>query len=204
MEMQTEVRTKATSQIERLRTEAAKNPVFAAVSLVFALRQRARQQVTMSRLKVVMAAEGYNYTKMQLEDVLVFLSSIHIGVLDRSARGRIRALKGIKVTLQSLGAAALTKQDKLEQYSAASRFIKLPTIVGEKPTAPHASPAPKLVPKPVEPKVEAPKVPPGQPSAKRQYPASLIVTVDGNDIEFELPQKVTMEQFFKILGSLYE
>ncbi len=181
----------------RLRDEAARNPVFSAVAHAFALRQRARQQITMARLKVAMASEGYEFTRVQLEQVLKFLASQNLGTLDYGPKGRVRALKNIKVTLQSIGLAAVAGKQSFERLRVPSKFIKLPETKEVSTADVFATPAPP----------PTHKVPPFTPADKhksRQYQAAMTVTVDGEEIRFDIPKKVTMEQFFKILAGLYE
>lgn len=109
-----------------LREEANKNPVFNTICRVLASRYRTRQQITMQALKATMKKQGLEFTKQQYEDVLKFMARVGIGHLDKGPRGRIRALKGIKVTLQSVGKAALAGQDQLNNFKSQVKFAKVP------------------------------------------------------------------------------
>jgi len=89
--------------INRLKDEAKSNPVWNAVAHVFALRQRARHQVTVAALSQRMRAEGFDWTDEQYADVLKLLSQCGIGRLEIDGKGRPVAIKDIRLTLQSIG-----------------------------------------------------------------------------------------------------
>lgn len=200
MEISTTVQTalvQPSKTVLALREEAAKNPVFNAVAHIFAIRRRARQQVTIQRLQVAMTQEGFTFTRNQYENVIKFLASQNLGTLERNHKGRIRALKNIKVTLQSIGLAAIARKNTFDKFSVPNRFIKLPVLKTDSTEMEAATVQPK-------PPKSPPPFTPTPENRARQYEAGMVVTVDGEEIRFELPKKVTMEQFFKILAGLYE
>lgn len=111
--------------INRLKEEATKNPVANAVFHVFALRQRARHNLTINGLKQKMKLEGFSYSTEQYGEILKLLDSLGIGKVDRDPKGRIRALKGVQTSLQSIGAAAVGTDDKLKNFRPKPKFMKL-------------------------------------------------------------------------------
>lgn len=122
--------------IMALRQEANKNAAFNAVCKVFAGRERSRQQITIVSLKAAMKKHGFDFTAGQYEDILKTLARAGIGHLDKSAKGRIRALKGIKVTLQSVGKAALANGTQINNFRPQVKFMKVPQVInGKKATA---------------------------------------------------------------------
>jgi hypothetical protein len=56
-----------------------------------------------------MQREGFNYDSEQNKQSLLFLASIGVGVIDRDLKGNVRSLKNIRVMLQNVGLAALSK-----------------------------------------------------------------------------------------------
>lgn len=111
--------------VTKLREEATKNPCMNAVCHIFALRERARQTVTVNGLRVAMAREGFVFTRTQYEEVLKFLSSLGIGTLDFDLNQRIKALTQINVTLQSIGLTAVSKKSMFDKYVQTPIFNKL-------------------------------------------------------------------------------
>lgn len=109
----------------RLREEANKNKVFHSICGIFALRERTRRQISIVNLIMVTRKEGFEFTRVQLEDVLKFLASLGIGRLDYAKKNRLRALKDIRVTLQSIGLAALAKQETLTKFNIPTEFMSL-------------------------------------------------------------------------------
>lgn len=167
--------------VEQLRSEAAKNPVFSAVAHLFVSRDRTRQQITLSNLRISMGREGFHYTKEEYTQVLKFMANLGLGRLDFDSENNIRALKDIKITLQSIGYAALGKEDKLVKFVPAPMFQELPvTKQVQKVIAPPA------------PKPEAPS-----------YPTKLIVNIDGHEAIISLPKGLTTSELGLLLNALF-
>ena len=114
-----------TDIVESLKKEAKDNPVFSAVAHVFAVRQRARQEVTMKRLLAKMKAEGFSYTESDYSPVLKFLAHLGFGRLETNAKGQVLALRDIKTTLQSIGAVACGEKGKLQSFNKRHQFGRL-------------------------------------------------------------------------------
>jgi hypothetical protein len=91
--------------IRRIRTQAQMDVVFDNVCRLFANRQRSRQDITIQTLQLTTKAAGYNYSRDQHVGVLLFLSSIGVGELERK-NAKVVALRNIKYNLQSIGAVA--------------------------------------------------------------------------------------------------
>lgn len=162
--------------IEQMRIKAATVPHFNAVFHLFAARERARAQVTLSTLRLSMAQEGFKFTDEQYSEVLQFLASLGIGRLDMDSKNRVRALKDIKVTLQSVGQAAVGKQASLAKFSVANSYTDLP-----KQEIKAAAPAPIK-----------------QAPAKVEFTSSLVVYVDGKPV-IEFPQNLTPKELGDLL-----
>lgn len=92
--------------IEALQKEAKENPVSNAVFHVWALRKRTRNVVVLQSLYNKMKKEGFNYSKAEYAPTLQLVAVLGFGTLHKDAKGRIRGLKDIKTTLQSIGTVA--------------------------------------------------------------------------------------------------
>lgn len=170
-----------------IKVEAAKNPVFSAVCHIFALRERARQEITMSRLMYATAKEGYSFTKQQHADVLKFLASIGIGKLDIDARGNIKALRGIRVTLQSIGMAGVGDKVDLAKFEPS---VKFNSIVPPKFSNGVGA-------------VHVPVPPPQTPRGAPRHAANFTVFMDGKPVVFEVPKGVTTQELVNVLSAIF-
>lgn len=90
----------------KIAEKAKTDIVLKSVCQVFAKRQRARTQITVTHLHRVMKINGFDFAKSQYVDVLRFLANIGVGSLQASPRGEVIALSHIKYRLQSIGKAA--------------------------------------------------------------------------------------------------
>lgn len=172
------------NMVENLRKEAKNNPVFHTICKLFAARERARQQVTLSNLRLTTAKEGFNFTKQQHEQVLKFLASVGVGKLDIDTKGELRALKDIRFTLQSIGAAAIAKSEGLDKFKMQAQFNSLPT-------------------KDTQEKKYSTARAPLKADVSGRYAAALVVRIDGQSVQFELPKGVTTKELGEILSTLY-
>lgn len=176
----TSTKTVAKNLVSMLRQEAEKNKVFNSVCHVFAMRERTRQQVTIQSLQITMEKEKFTFTKPQLEGVLKFMATLGIGTLEYDRHGSVRALKNIRVTLQSIGLAALSRKESLDKFQAAPVFKSL-VIDMEKPKVAAAAP---LI-------------------GDQRFTASLSVNIYGKTLIFELPKGVSMQELSNILANIY-
>lgn len=112
--------------VESLKYELETNKVSNAVFHVFALRQRARNDITLESLAIKMKSEGFNYPASELAHVLKFLANVGVGRLELDSRGRVKALRDIKIKLQSIGQAACGQVSRVDMNKQRHRFTTLP------------------------------------------------------------------------------
>lgn len=194
--------------VEKLRNEAAKNPVFSAICHVFAIRERTRQQVTMGTLRIVMSQEGFNFESVRYEECLRFLADLGLGRLDFAPNGKVRALKDIRTTLQSIGQAALntSPNGKLENFRPRAVFTNLPAPTPTTPVIEAVKSSNGNGGKHVEEVVQKAKetqqqqtVAPKKVDSPR-YSATLGVKFDGKMVSFDLPGGITAQELGVILA----
>jgi hypothetical protein len=154
------------SMVRGLQEEATKDSAFRDVCHVFAQRERARSQVTIASLSQTMVEEGFKYNRDDYGRVLRKLGGLGVGSLEKNKKGRVIALKDIKVTLQSIGAAALKQKEKLENFKMRNNYRTL-TAVAEM----------------IKPK-ENPLAGPGG------FPVSITVVINGKPVNFRVPKEL--------------
>lgn len=118
--------------IETLKHDADKDAAFNAVCHVFALRKRARHMVSLRALTKKMEAEGFKYSTEQYASILKRLATLGVGRLETDAKGKVRALRDIKLTLQSIGKAALGERLTVARRNARNVFTQLPVAAATK------------------------------------------------------------------------
>lgn len=186
--MNTATQTQATasprSVVTQLRKEAQQKPAFNAICEVFAKRQRARSQVTMHNLQAVMKKEGQEFSREEYAQALKFLAHLGLGRVEFNRNNKLKALKDIKVTLQSIGLAATAKIDALNKWSAHVKFSKLPEAKQDYAQPPVAEDVVKAV--------------------NIRYPAELTVRFSKNEVTtFKLPGGLSPKELGLILASQY-
>lgn len=194
--METEVQkqikaAQAPNLIQRLMQEAATNPMSKAVFEGFALRIRTRAQVTVHSLTQKMQKEGFdNYASQDSVNVIKLLAQLRLGDLVLSPKGKVRAIKNIKVTLQSIGLAALGSKNALESAHFSNKFIPLqiPKPVIEKVEKSYA-------------KTKGPKVP--MEKLDKRYEAELIVHFEDEVVTFKLVKGITPQQIGSFMARYY-
>lgn len=184
--------------VEQLRVLAASDKTFNAVAHVFAIRERARGEVTLSNLRLRMAREGFHFKGDELGQVLKKLSELGIGTLYIDSDKRIRSLKNIKVTLQSIGQAAVGKLDKLEKFTPDNHYVALPVEPKAAPPKAAAAPAPKIADQVAKQPLHTPSIMP-----RREYKAALLVMIDDAPVSFPIP-KITTEKLGQLLAEFYK
>lgn len=115
--------------VETLKKEANNNPVVNAVFHVFALRKRARSTVNVTSLYYAMKKEGFNYEPKEYIPVLNLLANLGFGQIELDRKGKVKGLKNVKATLQSIGQAACGSASKLEITKQRAKFVKLPPAI---------------------------------------------------------------------------
>ena len=109
-------------QIEQLKKEANSNPVAKDVFAMFASRKRARQNVQVDALERRMIKEGFSHPKEAYRSVLKFLVGVGFGKLDLGPGGKVRGIKELRTTLQSIGSAAYGEAAKVKNFKKRARF----------------------------------------------------------------------------------
>lgn len=157
------------SLIESLKKEASKNEAANHVFSVWASRKRARSSVTVAALTARMVKEGFTHTPDQYESILKFLASTGLGTLETTPKGRVKGLKGIKMTLQSIGMAAVGKAPKLASLKQRNRFTTLPVVVEAEVAKKAAQPASGAV---------------------AGFPVAITVVINGKPVNFRIPKEL--------------
>lgn len=166
--------------VEMLRSKARGSKTFENVCVVFAVRERARSQITVASLKQTMLKHGYpDFTSAHASDVIEFLSSLNIGIIHKDTKGRVKALINVKYTLQSIGAAALGETPRVEGFNQKRRFIQLPVKTE------------KVMEQRKEALIE---------KSKETYPARVTAELDGRTIDFPLTA-IEFKQFLATILS---
>jgi hypothetical protein len=114
------------TKLEEIIEEAKRNPASNAVLHAFAVRKRTRATIMLASLYNAMKKEGFNYPRSEYIPVIKSLAKAGVGSLILDKKGKVRGLKDIKVTLQSLGAAvANTPGVELRPFKERNRFLKI-------------------------------------------------------------------------------
>lgn len=124
MEKET-VRPSQVQVVEALQQKAQQDNVFNAVCYRLALRQRARTNITVAALQQAMEKEGYKYPKTKYAEVLIFLSSLGFGTIEKDNKGEIKSLSNIKVKLQDIGQASVDRKKNLNVFDPRPKFKTL-------------------------------------------------------------------------------
>lgn len=111
--------------VSQLVSEAKANPASNAVFHVFGLRQRTRPSVSLVSLYHKMRKEGFSYTKEEYLPVLRLLATSGFGDLDVTSHGRVKGLKNIKTTLQSIGQMACGQKVTAEKFKPRRKFVNI-------------------------------------------------------------------------------
>lgn len=179
--------------VTRLQEEADKNECFNAVMLVFSMRERARQQVTIESLTARMKSEGFNFSKKQYQGVLRQLALFGFGVLEYDKYREVSALKNVNITLQSIGQTVVQRTGDLKPWRPAVDFKPL---TADKPQAIAKAPIKKAADVPIK----AWKAPESIEQAK--YEATVMVKINGKTLNFELPYGITPKQLTQLLAGV--
>ncbi len=171
--------------IERVRQEASKNPAVNAVLHVWAMRQRARSQVTIRALAKTMQKEGFEFPVQDYARVVHLLAANGLGHLQRGPKGKVTGLSGIKVTLQSLGMAACGQGVTLKTFNQRTHFAKV------QPPQPAQS-VPDAQPMSQTPPIPAPKAP----------GLTLTVLIKDGPLEINIPTGMTPEAVAELIRRL--
>ncbi len=178
-----------TQVIETLKTEAKKNPAVDAVLHMFALRQRARHTVTLDGLEQRMKLNGFSYESTQYADVLKLLADLGIGKVEKDAKGRVKALKDVGVTLQSIGKAAVDDKGELDKFKKRNRFSALEAREAQKAfKAAFPAPEPTRI-------LEVS-------AAQAETPLELTVSVKGHPVTLKVAHDFTAQDLIDLINRL--
>ena len=150
--------------VEVLREKTKESDTLNAVMHVIAMRKRARNNLTIGGLDQKMRSEGFTFTKSQYAEVLKLLASLGVGRLDTDAKGKVRALKDIKIKLQSLGEAAVGQAKKLENWRQRHKYS--PLVATAEMIKPKAG---------------------GEGTG---FPVSITVVINGKPVNFRVPKEL--------------
>jgi hypothetical protein len=114
-----------TSVIQSLRQEASSNKISADIFLCLGLRERARNDVTVTGLAARMKEDGFDYPEAEYARFIRFLANLQLGTLKTDSKGRAVAIQDIRLTLQSIGQAALGERHSFLAWKQRKRYIKL-------------------------------------------------------------------------------
>lgn len=196
MEVQTHSKRPLTNAevVSKLRKEAATDKVFNAVCYVFAMRERARHQVTLASLRLTLYREGFMYKSEDIAKSLKFLSDLGVGRLEKNLAGNISALKDVTITLQSIGKSALSDNEAaLKAFRQPHRFISL------KSTTPAMVEKAKTVVTEIQKATENPHA-----FKQRFYSIPLKTKVQGKEIDLSIKIPLTEEQIGLAVAALFE
>lgn len=132
-----------TKAIEVLKSLATKNTAANDVFHDFATRERARGQVTLRALILRMKKQGFSHDPKAYASILKALADCGFGELRTNRAGNIIGVFGIRVTLQSIGAAVIGRETQVIKYAPRNKYSPLKA---------ETKPEPELKPKKVEPR----------------------------------------------------
>ncbi len=173
--------------IETIKNAAAKNPAVDAVLHVFATRQRARGRLSAVALRRTMTKEGFDFKPGQLAGVLALLADVGFGTLERSARGRVKGIKDVKVTFKSIGMLAGGAK-AVQPFQPRRRFVDLAKL--DKRIVETAKDLPM-----VEDPIKAPVVPGG-------LTVTISMVVGGKEISIPVPSDLTTRELSELVSKL--
>lgn len=172
--------------VVRLKKEAATNKVFNSICYVFAMRERARHQVTASSLRLTLAREGFYFKSEDISKSLKFLSDLGIGKLEINSFGRITALKDVKIALQSIGKSAVSgNTEALKAFKPHNKFSSLIA------SAPITQPPTNTIKQP-------------DTIQQRYYTIPLKTIVDGQEVVVSAHVSLTNEQVSLAIANMFE
>lgn len=155
------------STVELLKKEAMSDKMMRDIFHVMSLRERARNIITVGGLDQRMKKEGFNYERADYVKFLKFMASVGFGKLETDSKGKVLSLKDIRITLQSIGEAAMGQNTKLIPWKQRNKYQPLPEQ--PKPQAPQKASADNVT----------------------GFPVSLTVVVNGKPVNFRIPKELT-------------
>lgn len=111
--------------VKAIQLKSANDEVFKHVCELFAQRQRARTRVTVKTIQRVLAQQGKTYSKEQVSNCFRYLASLSVGKIDNGMNGKLRSLKDIQYSLQSIGLAGQGSVAPLQQTKLRKHYTNL-------------------------------------------------------------------------------
>lgn len=88
----------------------------------FALRERARGQITVRAFYNRMKKQGFEHNSLDYAEGLKLLAECGFGELRRGKKGSVIGLFGVKTALQSLGQVVVGKRRELKNYAPRAKY----------------------------------------------------------------------------------
>ncbi len=169
--------------IDSLKKEAAGNPVASAVFHMFAARERARQTVTVGALDQRMKSEGFEFDREEYVKILKLLANMGLGKIEVNSKGRVTALKDVKMTLQSIGMAAIGEKMNLAALKQRNRFSQLEGRAESLAETANV-------------------IKPRDGSAGAGFPVSITVVVNGKPVNLRVPKEFNQKDIADLVVKL--
>lgn len=182
--------------IQTLKTETAKDSALNAVLHMFATRERARDQVTIQALENRMKEEGFAYEHAEYVRILRLLAKLGLGRLDTDPSGKVRALKDVKVTLQSIGLAACGSGATIQTLHRRNRFQRIPIVE----SAPITAKSPEITLEPAN-YGHKPRIQP-RPAPGEEWMVLCVKLSTGEMFKTYMPKNITKDDAWLIGKSL--
>lgn len=173
---------KVAKAVKTLRDRVAKDKIARDVFHVMSIRERARNVITLGGLQQRMKKEGYNHEMSDYIDVLKLLSNLEFGTLITDNRGKVTGLGDIKITLQSIGAAAMGKSDDLVGWKPRNKYVPINTVAEVIQTR------------------ETPR--PRAPSSSSTEGVSLTIVINGKPVSFNIPNDLNEKEIAQLIVTL--
>lgn len=172
---------KVAKAVKTLRDRVAKDKIARDVFHVMSIRERARNVITLGGLQQRMKKEGYNHEMSDYVDVLKLLSTLEFGTLMTDNRGKVTGLCDIKITLQSIGAAATGQSDDLVGWKPRNKYVPINTVAEVTQTRENS------------------RTRASSPSAED---VSLTIVINGKPVSFSIPNDLNEKEIAQLIVTL--
>ena len=179
--------------VETLKKTTEKSKAVRDVMTSWALRERTRNVVTVEALAQRMKKEGFDHPQHEYAALLRQLSNLGLGKLETSASGKVKALKDVRLTLQSIGKAAVGEDTSLRGWRPRNRFGQLIASTDRAPELTQEAKQPEA-PKPLT--QEAPK------PAPMAVGVTLVVNINGKPVNIPVPDSLTVQEVGALVAKL--